>query len=85
MVVQQVTTKFDLKLATVETILHGAFVRSRIEQALATRLNDRWQEEGESLESYFVYFSTKLIACEMISNEKAWDALWNGLRMETSF
>lgn len=51
----------------------------------AIRLNDMWQEKGESLKRYFTCFSVKLIICEMILNEKARDVLWNGLLMETPF
>lgn len=37
------------------------------------------QEEEKPLKNYFARFSTKLIACETISEEKAMDALWNDL------
>lgn len=54
-------------------------------QTPTAKLDDMLQEEEESLKSYFVRFNAKLIACETILDEKAKDALWSGLLMETPF
>lgn len=44
-------------------------------QTQPNRLNDMWQEECESFKSYFARVSAKLITCEKIFDEKAYDAV----------
>lgn len=54
-------------------------------QTQPNRLNDMWQEECESFKSYFARVSAKLITCEKIFDEKAYDAVQNKLLIKTSF
>ncbi|KAL2520977.1 hypothetical protein Fot_24900 [Forsythia ovata] len=54
-------------------------------EAPTRRLNDIRQGLSEFVKSYFNRFQNELIVVESISDEKALDALWNVLRMETIF
>ncbi|KAL2542705.1 hypothetical protein Adt_03683 [Abeliophyllum distichum] len=63
----------------------SAFVGQTLGEALTTRLNDIRHELNESVKSYFNRFQNVLIAVASISDEKALDALWIGLRMETIY